>query len=88
MTQEMNNVQEVGASERLVTFKEAAQILGISVRGLYRLVDLRELPRALKVGRSARLALSEVNAYIERLKEKRDALARRSAGRGTLPLRW
>ena len=85
MTQEMNNAQEVETAERLVTFKEAAQILGISVRGLYRLVDQRELPGALKVGRSARLSLSEVNAYIERLKEKRDAIARRSAGRGPFP---
>lgn len=87
MTQENEDTQVGAAKERLVTVKEAAQILGISVRGLYRLADLGEAPAVLKVGRSSRFSSSEIHAYIERLKEKRDTVARRCGGRSGLP-RW
>lgn len=85
MTRERDDDLEQVAQERLVTIKEAALMLGISVRAFYRLMAAGELPSALKVGRASRIAVSEINAYIDRLKEKRDAVDRRSRGRDWKP---
>jgi len=56
---------------RLVTMREAAQILGISQRGLYRFVASGELPPPVKIGSASRMVLSEIDAYIEKAKAAR-----------------
>ena len=57
--------------ERLVTVQEAAHILGLSVRAVYRLVASQELPGPVKIGRATRFPVSELWAYIEQLKARR-----------------
>lgn len=65
---------------RLITLKEAAEMLCISSRTMYRLMAAGCLPSPVKVGRATRLVLTEVDAYIDQLKAKR-----RQVG-GALPL--
>lgn len=80
MTLEDDGVQEPVELERLVTIRETAQTLGISVRALYRLIASGALPAPLKLGRASRMSMTEIHAYIERLKTERDTVARRSWG--------
>ena len=57
--------------EQPLSLKQVADLLGMSVRAVYRLIDEGELPRPLKVGRSSRIPASEYRAYIEKLKSLR-----------------
>lgn len=57
--------------ERLLTLKEVAEILRLSVRTVWRLIDKKDLPQPVRVGRSVRLFLSDVLTYLERLRERR-----------------
>ena len=62
--------------DRLVDFEEVARILGgISQRSVRRLIAKAELPQPVKVLSSPRLYLSDVVAYLERLKAKRERLS-------------
>ncbi|MGA3172139.1 MAG: hypothetical protein ABSE62_14120 [Chthoniobacteraceae bacterium] len=62
--------------DRLVDFEEVARILGgISERSVRRLIAKAELPQPVKVLSSPRLYLSDVAAYLERLKAKRGKLS-------------
>ena len=58
---------------RLVTMKETADILGISIRATYRLVADGQLPPPVKIGRASRMVLTELEEYIEYLKNQRDS---------------
>jgi predicted DNA-binding transcriptional regulator AlpA len=58
--------------ERLVCFKEAAEMLGrISVRTVRRMIAAGFLPQPVHVGRKPMFVLSELQAVIEALKAKR-----------------
>ncbi len=57
--------------EHLIGTDEAARILGVSRRTLYRLIDSGQLPPPVKIGRSTRIVASEITDYIEALKAKR-----------------
>ena len=57
--------------DRLLNLHDVARLLGICVRGVYRLIAQRELPAPVKVGRRSCLPESEIAAYIERLKQER-----------------
>ena len=62
--------------DRLVDFEEVARILGgISQRSVRRLIAKAELPQPVKVLSSPRLYMSDVAAYLERLKAKREKLS-------------
>ncbi len=50
--------------DRLITFKDLKQILGISKTGIYRHVKQGSIPAPIYVGESPRWVLSEVNAWI------------------------
>ena len=58
--------------ERLTTIGEAARILGVSTRTYYRLAAWGKIQSPLKVGNSARVPVTELNAYIQKLKDQRD----------------
>ena len=77
MRTENDNPQSAGTDEdRLVDFEEVARILGgISQRSVRRLIAKAELPQPVKVLSSPRLYLSDVAAYLERLKAKREKLS-------------
>lgn len=59
-------------ADRLVCFKEAAEMLGrISVRTIRRMIAAGLLPRPVYVGRKPMFVLSELLAVIEALKAQR-----------------
>ncbi len=68
MTREMNTNVEL---EKLVGFDKVAEMLDISEREVYRLIAAGELPKPVKIGRLSKLPVSDVAAYIERLKMAR-----------------
>ncbi len=59
-------------SDDLISLPHAATRLDISVRGLYRLIASNELPPPVKIGGSSKLFESDLNTYLNRLKERRD----------------
>lgn len=53
---------------RLLTLKETAQRLAVCKRTLERLIIAGQFPRPLKIGRSVRIAESDLQAYITTLR--------------------
>ncbi|MBC2592834.1 helix-turn-helix domain-containing protein [Ruficoccus amylovorans] len=58
-------------NDTTITVNEAAAMLGISRRSLYRLIADGLLPRTIRERGRARLLLSDMKAYIERLRKGR-----------------
>ena len=58
-------------AEQLVSVSTAAVRLDVSLRSLYRLIAQKELPPPLKVGRSSKLCESDLNRYVQKLKQQR-----------------
>jgi predicted DNA-binding transcriptional regulator AlpA len=64
--------------DRLMDLEEVAKMLGnISTRSVRRLMARGDLPKAVKVLSSPRLYHSDIVAYLERLKQKRDQETRK-----------
>lgn len=55
----------------LITFEQAAQRLALSRRTLERLISAGEFPAPLKIGRSSRFSIRDVEHYCEHLRERR-----------------
>ena len=53
--------------KRLLTIKEASDYLGISVKGLYNMVNRRELP-FYKIGKRVRFDMKQLDEWIEKHK--------------------
>jgi excisionase family DNA binding protein len=64
----MDGASGSGGMDRMMKLKEVAQVLGICVRGVYRLIAEGLLPRSVKVLGSSRMPESAVVAYINKLK--------------------
>lgn len=64
------NIGRAGG-DRLLRVKEAADTLAISVRALYRLVANGQMPAPLKIGKSTRFPVSDIEHYIDALKNGR-----------------
>jgi excisionase family DNA binding protein len=58
-------------NERLLKMDEAASILGICRRALYRLIARGDLPAPVKVGRASRIPISDLVMYMDLLKQRR-----------------
>ena len=67
----MNSATITAPTSDLISIRRAAQRLNVSVRGLYRLIASQTLPRPVKVGGSTKLFVSDIEAYLESLREKR-----------------
>jgi predicted DNA-binding transcriptional regulator AlpA len=65
------NKCDSGLVNRLLKLKTVAKNLGISERGVYRLIARGILPPPIKIGRCSRLFESDVLALKERLKQDR-----------------
>jgi len=64
--------------DNLIDFQEVAHQLGdISERSVRRLIAKEELPQPVKILRSPRLYQSDVRAFLEKLKSKRNSSNRR-----------
>lgn len=58
-------------NQQLISLPQAAAQLDISVRGLYRLMARQELAQPVKVGGASKLFISDLDAYLDRLRNKR-----------------
>jgi predicted DNA-binding transcriptional regulator YafY len=58
-------------TEQLVSLPAAAAKLDVSLRSLYRLIALREIAPPIKVMRSSKLFISDLDSYLHRLKSQR-----------------
>jgi predicted DNA-binding transcriptional regulator AlpA len=64
--------------DQLMDLEEVAEKLGhISTRSVRRLIARGDLPKPVKVLSSPKLYHSDVTAYLERLKQKREQEARK-----------
>lgn len=57
--------EEIKRRLQLVSLQDAAELLGISIRGVYRLFGSKDLP-CITVGGSKRVRLLDLEAYIDR----------------------
>jgi len=64
----MNTHTDSRGQVRLLTLENAANMLSISKRTLERLISAGDFPRPFKLGRSSRVAVDDVNAYLDRLR--------------------
>lgn len=64
------NMQQT-TDEKLVPIGAIASRLGISTRAVYRLVAKDEFPRPVKVGGATRFYWSDLEQYLDRLREQR-----------------
>lgn len=70
----MNQPSTTADDDRLIDFEEVSRLLGgISERTIRRLIAAGELPQPVRIRRSPRLYHSEVVAYLEQLKRKRNS---------------
>lgn len=67
--QEINPDQR--GTNRLLSLKDVANRLNISIRSVWRLIARGELDRPVKIGKTTRFIPSEFEAYLERLKHNR-----------------
>jgi len=64
----MNTHTDPRERVRLLTLEQASQLLSISKRTLERLISSGDFPRPLKLGRSSRVSVDDVGAYLDRLR--------------------
>jgi excisionase family DNA binding protein len=74
---EMNN-DDGKKLDRIMRLREIAAVLGVCVRSVRRMIDRGELPPCVRVGRAVGLMQSEVEAYLNRVREQRGAIPQRS----------
>ncbi len=72
------NANEGKSLDRVMRLAEIARVLGVCVRSVRRMVDRGELPRCVRVGRAVGLMQSEVDAYLNRMREHRGNIPQRS----------
>jgi len=64
------NVEQT-TRDRLISLNDVAGCLGVSVRQVWRLIAREELPPPVKVGRLAKMFISDIDEYMDRLRSKR-----------------
>lgn len=65
--QSTTTAHTLGIVERLLTYKQAGELLGVTERTIWTLVADGELP-AVRFGRSVRIDPADLRAYIDRCK--------------------
>lgn len=58
-------------SERFIGLRELSETLDVTTRTIYRMIQSGLIPKPVKVGHSVRFPVSDVESYIERLKQSR-----------------
>ena len=64
--------------DRVMRFPEIAMVLGVCVRSVRRMIDRHELPPPVRVGRAVGLMQSEIEAYLQRVRQERGICPQRS----------
>jgi excisionase family DNA binding protein len=57
--------------DRVMRLPEIADVLGVCPRSVRRMIDRGELPPCVRVGRAVGLMESEIEAYLQRMREQR-----------------
>ena len=57
--------------DRVMRLPEIAKALGVCVRSVRRMTDRGELPRLVRVGRTVGLMQSDIEAFLERMRNER-----------------
>jgi excisionase family DNA binding protein len=57
--------------DRVMRLPEIAVSLGVCVRSVRRMTDRGELPRLVRVGRAVGLMQSDIEAFLERMRNER-----------------
>jgi excisionase family DNA binding protein len=60
--------------DRVMRLPEIARALGVCVRSVRRMTDRGELPRLVRVGRAVGLMQSDIEAFLERMREQRSKI--------------
>jgi excisionase family DNA binding protein len=60
--------------DRVMRLPEIAVSLGVCVRLVRRMTDRGELPRLVRVGRAVGLMQSDIEAFLERMREQRSKI--------------
>lgn len=63
----------VSREEKLISIRIVASRLGLSKRGVYRLISRGEFPRPVKVGGATRFYESDLDGYLNRLRAGRNS---------------
>jgi predicted DNA-binding transcriptional regulator AlpA len=63
----------IEVAEKLFSVKDVAEMVGVSVRQIWRLVAGNKFPQPVHVGHSARWLRSDVETYLDKLKGARVA---------------
>jgi excisionase family DNA binding protein len=59
-------------TDKLISVKQVAETLGRSERQIWRMVQDGELPCAVRMGHSSRWFWSDIEGYLQKLKEQRN----------------
>jgi excisionase family DNA binding protein len=68
-----SDIETVLNAKRLLGLDKVAKLLDVSKREVQRLIAANELPAPIKIGRLSKLTLGDVEAFIHRLKQKRNS---------------
>lgn len=69
--------EKPGAVQVLYSADEVAKIIGCSVRSVWRMVADGELPRPVSVRRSSKWFMSNIEAYLQKLRDQQNGKIRR-----------
>lgn len=67
----MEAKRELDTNDKLLRIPAVAEVLDVSVRQVWRLIAREELPRPVRIGRSVKLFVSDLESYMDRLKSQR-----------------
>ena len=66
----MNSDSEM-KMDRVMRLPEIAKVLGVCVRSVRRMIDRGELPPPVRMGHAVGLMQSDIEAFLERMREQR-----------------
>lgn len=53
---------------RLITLNEAAALVGVGLKTIYREIQRGKFPKPVKIGAASRISIHDVEAYVESLR--------------------
>jgi excisionase family DNA binding protein len=68
------NIEGEKKLDRVMRLREVATSLGVCVRSVRRMTDRGELPHLVRVGRAVGLMQSDIEAFLERMREQRSKI--------------
>lgn len=60
-----NNVVDISNQYRLIDIKQITLLIGMTDKWIYSLIQKQQFPKPIKLGRSSRWRLSDIEAWID-----------------------